>query len=188
MPYRPKYCCQCGEEIERFEWKIWTSRRFCQFCETEVGHYDWLPRIALGTGIFLSIIGLGNYLAAPERSFSSGPPRPPVGRPFAPPEPVDADGRTPSPVGRAETVAPKQRADPSFGHQKEASVAAGTPDKRTPPGEAVVRQNAADEPVYLCGAETKKGTPCSRRIRGGGRCWQHTGRNAMLSDEKLLVR
>ncbi|MEC5395654.1 DUF3157 family protein [Bergeyella sp. RCAD1439] len=24
-----------------------------------------------------------------------------------------------------------------------------------------------------CGAPTKKGGPCSRRVAGGGRCWQH---------------
>ncbi|WP_208810027.1 DUF3157 family protein [Riemerella anatipestifer] len=24
-----------------------------------------------------------------------------------------------------------------------------------------------------CGAPTKKGGPCSRRVSGGGRCWQH---------------
>lgn len=24
-----------------------------------------------------------------------------------------------------------------------------------------------------CGALTKKGTPCRRKVNGGGRCWQH---------------
>jgi hypothetical protein len=28
-------------------------------------------------------------------------------------------------------------------------------------------------PATLCGAITKKGTPCRRRVRGGGRCYQH---------------
>ena len=29
--------------------------------------------------------------------------------------------------------------------------------------------------VYMCGARTKKGTPCSRRVHGPVRCWQHKG-------------
>jgi len=44
-----------------------------------------------------------------------------------------------------------------------------------------------DEVVYLCGARTKKGTPCSRRVHGPVRCWQHKGLPAMLPQEKLIV-
>jgi hypothetical protein len=43
------------------------------------------------------------------------------------------------------------------------------------------------EVVYLCGARTKKGTPCSRRVHGPVRCWQHKGVPAMLPQEKLIV-
>ena len=32
---------------------------------------------------------------------------------------------------------------------------------------------APEEEVYICGARTKKGTPCSRRVHGPVRCWQH---------------
>ena len=42
--------------------------------------------------------------------------------------------------------------------------------------------------LYLCGARTKKGTPCSRRVHGPVRCWQHKGASAMLSLEKLRVK
>lgn len=44
------------------------------------------------------------------------------------------------------------------------------------------------EETYLCGARTKKGTPCSRRVHGPVRCWQHKGAAAMLPQEKLLVK
>jgi len=47
---------------------------------------------------------------------------------------------------------------------------------------------APEEEVYLCGARTKKGTPCSRRVHGPERCWQHKGSPAMLPQEKLLVK
>jgi hypothetical protein len=47
--------------------------------------------------------------------------------------------------------------------------------------------NSVEEPVYICGARTKKGTPCSRRVHGPVRCWQHRGMPAMLPQEKLLI-
>jgi hypothetical protein len=47
---------------------------------------------------------------------------------------------------------------------------------------------SVEEVVYLCGARTKKGTPCSRRVHGPVRCWQHKGLPAMLPQEKLLIK
>lgn len=45
-----------------------------------------------------------------------------------------------------------------------------------------------DDMVYLCGARTKKGTPCKRRVHvAGDRCYQHKGRPAMVPLEKLVV-
>jgi len=45
-----------------------------------------------------------------------------------------------------------------------------------------------EEKAYICGARTKKGTPCSRRVRGPVRCWQHKGAQAMLPLDKLVVK
>lgn len=45
-----------------------------------------------------------------------------------------------------------------------------------------------EEAVYICGARTKKGMPCSRRVQHPGRCWQHKGMPAMLPAEKLVVK
>ena len=47
---------------------------------------------------------------------------------------------------------------------------------------------ATSDEVYVCGARTKKGTPCSRRVHGPTRCWQHKGLPAMLPNEKLIVK
>jgi hypothetical protein len=44
------------------------------------------------------------------------------------------------------------------------------------------------EEVYTCGARTRKGTPCSRRVHGPVRCWQHKGMTAMLPQEKLRIK
>ena len=48
--------------------------------------------------------------------------------------------------------------------------------------------NTIEANVYTCGARTRKGTPCSRRVHGPVRCWQHKGMPAMLPQEKLLVQ
>ena len=45
-----------------------------------------------------------------------------------------------------------------------------------------------EEDVYLCGARTKKGTPCSRRVHSPVRCWQHKGMPAMLPQDKLVIK
>ena len=47
------------------------------------------------------------------------------------------------------------------------------PQKATSP-------NALDELVYVCGARTRKGTPCSRRVHGPVRCWQHKGMPSII--------
>ncbi len=48
--------------------------------------------------------------------------------------------------------------------------------------------SATVDDTYICGARTKKGTPCSRRVHGPVRCWQHKGLPAILPTEKLRVR
>ena len=46
-----------------------------------------------------------------------------------------------------------------------------------------------DDPGFICGARTKKGTPCHRRVHvAGERCFQHKGMPAILPLEKLAVK
>ncbi len=45
-----------------------------------------------------------------------------------------------------------------------------------------------NEATYICGARTKKGAPCRRRVHvAGERCYQHKGRTAMVALEKLVI-
>jgi hypothetical protein len=60
---------------------------------------------------------------------------------------------------------------------------APAPSSQTPQTATIV-----EEKTYICGARTKKGTPCSRRVHGPVRCWQHKGAQAMLPLEKLVVK
>lgn len=188
MLYKPKYCCQCGEKIERIDWKLWSSRRFCEFCETEVGHYDWMPRLVLGLGIFLGVFGFGNYFLSSEtkpeivsrQSFHQ-----PVLKTKLAETKAEISGKD---RGRKvfEDSAETENIEPSLDKEEIAPVKrVAAPDKRIE--QIRVPQKDSTEPVYFCGAETKKGTPCSRRVKGGGRCWQHPGREAILPEEELIA-
>ena len=42
--------------------------------------------------------------------------------------------------------------------------------ERPPPA---VAEEETEEVWALCGAPTKSARPCRRKVRGGGRCWQH---------------
>lgn len=56
---------------------------------------------------------------------------------------------------------------------------------------AATEPNAAAtaDTVYICGARTKKGSPCRRRVHAAGeRCYQHKGMPAMVSPEKLTIK
>ena len=176
MLFRPSYCAHCGEKIERAEWHIWTSRRFCELCAIEFRGTDLLPKAAVVVGVFGIVLAVSGYVdrgqatakpvAArqtlglvdrPEVTTNSGPSTALSGEPKQPPK------------------APTSEAPPLTAPQPAAS---------RPPA---VSQEKLDGPVYICGAQTKKGTPCSRRVKGNVRCFQHTGMPAMLPPEKLRV-
>ena len=69
-----------------------------------------------------------------------------------------------------------------------APAQASTQPAYGPDGTAGERPTETEEVVYICGARTKKGTPCQRRVRGPGRCWQHRGKPAVLPPAKLVVQ
>ena len=60
--------------------------------------------------------------------------------------------------------------------------------KENSPGALSGSLPESGETASICGARTQKGKPCSRRVRGTGRCWQHKGKSAMLPLEKLVVQ
>jgi hypothetical protein len=62
------------------------------------------------------------------------------------------------------------RVQPSTDTNSEYSTAENVTPKR--PEQLVSSQNAAGT---LCGAQTKSGRPCKRRVKGDGYCWQHRG-------------
>jgi len=96
-------------------------------------------------------------------------------------------------VGRARRPAPppliiERRSDSPLNDGGVPTPRQATSESGVSLTEAKNASPAAVEVVYLCGARTKKGTPCSRRVHGPVRCWQHKGMPAMLPQEKLLVK
>lgn len=176
MLFRPTYCANCGEKIERPEWHLWTSRRFCIVCETEFRGIDLLAKAFAAIGVLGIVFGMSEYVnrsssvnetiagrqtrVAAEKNVVS---RASIDTSLAP------QAVTREPVARVQqgNAAPMQLS----------AVPAPTPTR--------IDNGPADGPVYFCGAQTKKGTPCSRRVKGNVRCFQHTGMPAMLPPEKL---
>lgn len=179
MPYKPKYCCQCGERIDRDDWKVWTSRRFCQLCATEFGIHDWIPRALFGIAALFALYGIGSYFQTPEKPLNAASNQFAVSKTNGEANQIRTVAQVPSnanvqtsPITRETNAALKPAIAPATNLKINSTDAPGI---------------ESAERVYFCGAPTKKGTMCSRRVKNGGRCWQHEGQAALLPQEKLLV-
>ena len=162
--YKPNFCNECGERVERERWRPWTSRRFCDGCGRRFRRRRFVTPAFVCAGVMCVCFMLGR-----------------AGRPAPPPLRVErgemslaAAPAAPSwPAGRDERAdgAPAPATDKGYG----------------PDGTAGERPTDPGEVVSICGARTKKGTACQRRVRGAGRCWQHRGKAAVLPPSKLVV-
>ena len=160
-------CSECGSRIERARWHFWTSRQFCRDCARRFRQARFVAPAIAGAALF--VIGLAAGRAA---------------RPAAPPLIVErgqlATVPTPSIKSEGQTndaeidkeATPAQKSEPAYGAD----------------GTIAERPTDPEETVSLCGARTQKGTPCQRRVRGTGRCWQHKGMPAMLPPGKLIIQ
>jgi hypothetical protein len=162
--YKPNFCSECGSRIERIFWRLWTSRRFCDDCAPRFRKAQILLPVVAGTVLFVIGIAMGR-----------------AARPTPPPLIVER-GQLPSVTASASNA--QQRAALT---ETDATVPPKTVPAYGPDGTTNERPTEPDEVVSICGARTQKGTPCQRRVRGTGRCWQHKGMPAILPVEKLLV-
>jgi len=156
MLYKPKFCCNCGEKIERADWNLLTSRRFCDACAAENKRYDRLPLATVVGGVLAVMFGLGTLFGEGREQQ----------------RPVQTLS-TSSTHSRSEASATK----PADKAQTGADV---IPDSNTVPprSPATIHPTSANSEVpnkvHFCGALTKKGTPCSRKVKvAGTRCFQH---------------
>ena len=175
MSYKPKFCCQCAEKIERVDWKPWTSRRFCELCETEFGVHEKIPLFVAIGGLLIGAIGFTNYLRTPETTNVA---------------PTQFISRGTQNADKTESnranLSDSNSQTRTLTQANKTNVENVSPQKLTTK-KPETASNSVQEVSYICGAATKKGTPCSRHVKGGGRCWQHEGQPAILPQEKLIV-
>ncbi len=175
MSYKPNFCAECGEKIERVEWKPWTSRRFCDECAAPLENsIRWKTGI---TAIGLIVVGV----------FAGQ-----IGR-IAPKPIAVANAQTLVSTASPNVARPNQTSTTANNQNVSTNSATNSPVQTSaaqnktavnpPPIVAVQTEDS-----YYCGAKTQKGTICTRRVKGGGRCWQHIGKPAMLPQEKLLIQ
>jgi hypothetical protein len=183
MTYKPKYCCQCGDRIERTKWTPVSSTRFCQVCESDFALREWIPRVVFVVVSIFGIVGLFGYFQTTEKPLKITATRSVEQNAEAKRNFVNRSSNEKSTADAAAAVVPQNAANTGAAMPHQIAVSAkpsASPKKRE-------NQPNVDESTYFCGAETKKGAPCSRRVKGGGRCWQHAGQPAILPAEKLSV-
>jgi hypothetical protein len=166
--YKPNFCAECGEKVEREYWHVWSSRRFCENCEPVYRMNRIFPPVLAGVllffgGIFFGQLGQKSEKAAPVLATQSA---------------VAAEKGEKPAAGTVKQVF-AANTEPA---QNSAGVQAPVANSNTPKQiTANLAPQQASATVYICGARTKKGTPCSRRVKTTGvRCWQHLGKPSML--------
>jgi hypothetical protein len=162
--YRPNFCCECGERVARASWSVWTSRRFCPSCARRLRRKRFAAPLAFAAALVATGFLFGR-----------------MARPSPPPLIVERGTVNLAPILSSDT--PRQSGD---GAKREDAASKPEPTYG-PDGTANERPTDPGEVVYICGARTKKGTPCQRRVRGPFRCWQHRGMPAILPPSKLIV-
>lgn len=171
MLFRPKFCVNCGSRIERELWHPWTSRRFCETCEIEFKGQEWLLRVAVGITLLTGLVGIGAFWFAPARV-------PEVATTIKRERPETPPGRQADQPANQQSAA--RNAAASLAAIPTSRSAGSEQPSRPAPVPPATQQPVSVESVYHCGAETRKGTPCSRRVKEpNGRCYQHAGMPAM---------
>ncbi len=177
MRYQPNFCNNCGEKIERPTPSVTDSTRFCDVCKHDFVPLRAAPFVFAALMAVFGIFGLGFYLQrSGDKSLNISP------KQFA----VNPSGAVKNPANSASPSGSNANVSPTAKTANNQS-SAPPPNLSIKPPARLEKPGSAEESVYFCGAATKKGTPCSRRVRGGGRCWQHKGQAALLPDEKLLT-
>ena len=71
----------------------------------------------------------------------------------------------------------------------DSQVGPGRPSDRDRQANRSQVASDANEEGYICGARTRKGAPCHRRVHvAGERCFQHKGLPAMVALDKLVIK
>ena len=161
--YRPNFCAECGERLTRRDWRkrirVFARASWCDDCARRLGR-NGFAGVARPTAI-ISILAISAFAFGRYL------------RPAPPPLIISRAANSPLsdlPVNFNDTARPTNRKQGDSTSQDVAGV-----DR--------------DDAAYICGARTRKGTPCRRRVHAAGeRCFQHKGMPAMVPLDKLEVK
>jgi hypothetical protein len=182
MLFRPSFCANCGEKIDRVDWGILTSRRFCPVCESEFKGQDLIPRVIVAASLLVGAIGVGGYLKSGSAVSESQLLRQPQ-KLMSQQLPVAQAAPKELPVNSAASVSGMPEIQSKMPAPK-SEIQTQEPPKQP----AKFQAPEVAEEVYFCGAKTAKGTPCMHRVKGNVRCFQHVGMPAMLPSDKLRIK
>jgi hypothetical protein len=173
MLYRPKYCCECGEEIHRENWGLFTSRRLCEYCESQSGASELIRKAMVPVALVSILLGVGSWFKNSGKTITVSRASNNTARSLADVSGVSGtkEQKPAQVLGTRDldgvSADEQQTPDPTLAKQGSSDVPGQEFAKRSP--------NMVAEPMYTCGARTRKGSPCSRKVKGDERCWQHTG-------------
>lgn len=175
MLFKPNFCSNCGVKIERADWGLLTSRRFCEVCAVEKKEHDWMPRVVVAASVLFGVFGLGAYMGGGTAQPQPGILAPGDGR---------VSGKFAVGADQPARIKDPERTEisPQAMSAKPAADVPGEPAGRdlSVSQPLVGGKSGSVETVIYCGALTKKGKPCSRRVKSRTRCWQHAGQPSAL--------
>jgi hypothetical protein len=165
---QPNFCVECGARLTASPWRIWLGQ-FCKDCAPR-------NRRTLITRFLITATALIALGFACGRYYRTATPPLTIERAANSPLsdlPVNSNSSPGNPGRQSRTTAGSD----SLSKDGVADSAAGAASSNL------------EDAVYLCGARTRKGTPCQRRVHMlGERCYQHKGRPAMVPLEKLVIK
>ena len=182
-----RFCGGCGSEITGDNWKSLIIRPYCEDCKPNFALQRFFPIVCLSFGLAGIIYSFGSCLKNSNKPVNL----------ITTPIVETASNKNRSLQNQSNLQISKntnaqnspQKAETNNDSQTNSQILVAPAGQKPTNRHNTFgkEQDLSVEAVYICGAQTKKGTACQRRVRGGGRCWQHTGQPAILPPGKLLV-
>ncbi len=169
MLYKPSFCCHCGEKIDKADWKFLSSRRFCDVCKEENKGFELLARLAVAGALLLPVAVVGSLLATGKDETVQTVSSVQAGRK---PASLQVNREIHSALGNSESVNNRDIAG-SRAVQETRTAEIG----KQPQNPKI----ALEGEIFFCGAVTKKGTACTRKVKIKGNCWQHSARSVSMA-------
>jgi hypothetical protein len=188
MLYKAKYCGECASELQDYGESLFLRSKFCEICKQDFKFLEYISKFG---GVVIAMIGMAFGIGTVLR-------KPPEKTLNAAKTEIASIAPAPKPLQKIETNQPINNVQPKkvevnqpvalLSKQPETQSAKQSFDNTTRQNTQEISQVSVPETVYMCGAKTKKSTPCSRKVKGSVRCWQHLGHDAMLPAKDLRIQ